>query len=48
MTNSEQDPQSAREGEPANEVSGEVYVLPTSLGQERFWELDQMNPGNPT
>lgn len=28
--------------------SGEVYVLPTSLGQERFWGLDRLNPGNPT
>lgn len=26
----------------------EVFVLPTSLGQERFWALDQLNPGNPT
>ncbi len=25
-----------------------VYLLPTSLGQERFWALDRMNPGNPT
>lgn len=27
---------------------GEIYVLPTSLGQERFWGLDRLNPGNPT
>jgi len=27
---------------------GETYVLPTSLGQERFWGLDRLNPGNPT
>ncbi len=26
----------------------EVFVLPASLGQERFWALDRMNPGNPT
>jgi thioesterase domain-containing protein/non-ribosomal peptide synthetase component F len=26
----------------------EVFVLPPSLGQERFWALDRMNPGNPT
>lgn len=27
---------------------GEIYVLPMSLGQERYWLLDRMNPGNPT
>ncbi|MGB9234323.1 MAG: condensation domain-containing protein [Terriglobales bacterium] len=27
---------------------GEVFVLPASLGQERFWALDRLNPGNPT
>ncbi|MHB8499327.1 MAG: condensation domain-containing protein [Candidatus Acidiferrales bacterium] len=26
----------------------EVFVLPTSFGQERFWGLDRQNPGNPT
>lgn len=26
---------------------GDVFVLPTSLGQERFWGLDRLNPGNP-
>jgi len=26
----------------------EVFVLPASLGQERFWGLDRMKPGNPT
>jgi non-ribosomal peptide synthetase component F/thioesterase domain-containing protein len=26
----------------------EVFVLPASLGQERFGALDRMNPGNPT
>ena len=26
----------------------EVFILPASLGQERFWALDRMNPGNPT
>ena len=29
-------------------VEEEVYVLPPSLGQERYWALDQLNPGNPT
>ncbi|MGA9526813.1 MAG: condensation domain-containing protein [Terriglobales bacterium] len=27
---------------------GEVFVLPASLCQERFWGLDRLNPGNPT
>jgi thioesterase domain-containing protein/non-ribosomal peptide synthetase component F len=31
----------------ANE-QGEVFVLPASLCQERFWGLDRLNPGNPT
>ncbi|HUY12930.1 MAG TPA: alpha/beta fold hydrolase [Terriglobia bacterium] len=26
----------------------EVFVLPASLGQERFWHLDRLNPRNPT
>ena len=30
------------------EESEEVFVLPSSLGQERFWSLDRLNPGNPT
>src|SRR5579859_7084972 len=28
--------------------AGEVYVLPSSFGQERFWALDRLQPGNPT
>ncbi len=28
-------------------ASDGVFVLPASLGQERFWELDRLNPGNP-
>jgi hypothetical protein len=28
--------------------SEDVFVLPTSFGQERFWSLDRQNPGNPT
>ena len=31
-----------------NPETEEVFVLPASLGQERFWALDRMNPGNPT
>lgn len=27
---------------------GDVFVLPTSFGEERFWGLDRANPGNPT
>lgn len=30
-----------------NSEPEEVFVLPSSLGQERFWALDRMNPGNP-
>jgi non-ribosomal peptide synthetase component F/thioesterase domain-containing protein len=26
----------------------DVYALPPSLGQERFWRLDRLKPGNPT
>jgi non-ribosomal peptide synthetase component F/thioesterase domain-containing protein len=33
---------------PASAGAGAVFVLPTSLGQERFWGLDRLNPGNPT
>ncbi len=25
----------------------EVYVMPATQGQIRFWSLDQMHPGNP-
>ncbi len=28
--------------------AGDVFILPTSLGQERFWALDRLDPGNPT
>jgi thioesterase domain-containing protein/non-ribosomal peptide synthetase component F len=34
--------------EPPNLEPEEVFVLPASLVQERFWALDRMNPGNPT
>ncbi len=30
-----------------NPPSDEVYALPASLGQERFWALDRLIPGNP-
>jgi non-ribosomal peptide synthetase component F/pimeloyl-ACP methyl ester carboxylesterase len=30
------------------EQGSDVYVLPASLGQERFWGLDRLRPGNPT
>lgn len=33
---------------PVSIESTEVFVLPASFGQERFWALDRMNPGNPT
>ena len=33
---------------PPSAGSSDVFVLPASLGQERFWALDRLNPGNPT
>jgi hypothetical protein len=36
------------ETEPNGASAGEVYVLPSSFGQERFWALDRLKPGNPT
>jgi non-ribosomal peptide synthetase component F/thioesterase domain-containing protein len=32
------------QGEPGAVDTEEVYVLPTSLGQERYWAIDQINP----
>ena len=32
----------------ANASGEEVYALPPSFGQERFWGLDRIKPGNPT
>lgn len=32
----------------ASAPAEEVYALPPSLGQERFWGLDGLKPGNPT
>ncbi len=32
----------------ASAPTEEVYALPPSLGQERFWGLDRLQPGNPT
>lgn len=29
-------------------VSDEVYVMPTTVAQQRFWILDQLEPGNPS
>jgi non-ribosomal peptide synthetase component F/thioesterase domain-containing protein len=34
--------------EPSSVGAEEVFILPASLGQERFWGLDRLNPGNPT
>jgi non-ribosomal peptide synthetase component F len=31
-----------------NGVAGELFEFPASLGQERFWRLDRLKPGNPT
>jgi len=40
--------ETAKPAAPATPDSEEVFVLPTSFGQERFWGLDRLNPGNPT
>jgi non-ribosomal peptide synthetase component F/pimeloyl-ACP methyl ester carboxylesterase len=45
---SEPAPASSADGNQQATDAGEVFVLPTSLGQERFWGLDRMKPGNPT
>src|SRR5260370_36272668 len=53
---SRQTPESARrrkrmpisESNPVSAGPSEVFALPTSLAQERFWRLYRMNPGNPT
>jgi len=31
----------------ANPWAGEVFVFPTTVGQQGFWYLDQVQPGNP-
>jgi len=33
---------------PQDAAQREAFLLPTSLGQERFWHLDRLEPGNPT
>lgn len=33
--------------DPMPSPSDEVYVMPATQGQIRFWSLDQMHPGNP-
>lgn len=32
---------------PAADAAGEVYAMPATQGEVRFWSLDQLNPGNP-
>lgn len=34
--------------EAAASETGEVFVMPASFGQERFWVLDQLDPGSST
>jgi thioesterase domain-containing protein/acyl carrier protein len=34
-------------GTPATETGSEVFEFPCSLAQQRFWVLDQLNPGEP-
>ena len=42
-------PDQIRESPPQGKLGAvdteEVYLLPTSLGQERYWAIDQINPG---
>jgi amino acid adenylation domain-containing protein len=38
---------SIRSNESSAQTSTEVYAMPATQGQVRFWSLDQMNPGNP-
>lgn len=35
-------------GDSVASANGDVFVLPASFGQERFWALDRQRPGNPT
>src|SRR5258708_2643156 len=32
---------------PPADATDDVYVMPATQGQVRFWSLDQLNPGNP-
>ena len=48
MTSSERTDPLLSEHTSGSADSEEVFVLPASLGQERFWGLDRQNPGNPT
>jgi thioesterase domain-containing protein/acyl carrier protein len=34
-------------GTPATETGNEMFEFPCSLAQQRFWVLDQLNPGEP-
>jgi Condensation domain len=36
-----------RETRAADPWAGEVFVFPTTIGQQGFWYLDQLAPGNP-
>jgi len=36
-----------RETGAADPWAGEVFVFPTTIGQQGFWYLDQLDPGNP-
>jgi amino acid adenylation domain-containing protein len=32
---------------PSPALTGDLYAMPATQGQVRFWSLDQLNPGNP-
>ena len=36
---------SVKAGDPT--LQEEVFVFPSTIGQRRFWLLDQLEPGNP-
>jgi non-ribosomal peptide synthetase component F/thioesterase domain-containing protein len=48
VTDSERTKSSFAISAAASAPAEEVYALPPSLGQERFWGLDRLKPGNPT
>jgi hypothetical protein len=48
MTLDDRKAESAAQLAPPGIEPSDVYLLPASFGQERFWALDRLNPGNPT
>ncbi|MEP7075450.1 MAG: condensation domain-containing protein [Acidobacteriota bacterium] len=46
MTSAYSEPKFEVTGELTKAASDDVYVMPTSVAQQRFWILDQLEPGN--